>query len=180
VAHLTQYDLREFQALPQVRLRTGFRIGLPFVVVAVAALAVYLGYLDFAVRPEPSVGLFTTVLLVLICGMVLWMNVSMRAGATSLTIDESGLRLAFARGPPDLRPWDNPKFLIRGRRTAGVPGKKGASVPLWSVFGPQGGLSESFIPSGAFEEIVRVSEARGYTLREVRSAQGWVLYRISI
>ncbi len=50
---------------------------------------------------------------------------------------------------------------------------------MWSIYGRFGGLSETFVPKSAFDELVKVAESHGLVLHETRVRTGWFLYTIA-
>lgn len=175
---MARYDLSDFRSLPWVRYLWWFRAG---IILAGTLLGVWIaiGAYQLAAGPgvTPAQGAGVA-MASLIVGLFLALGFMFRTQAVGLTIDMEGIRLDYRRGPPFVRSWKTAGLTIRGRRTDGVNDSVSGGRALWSVYGRFGGLTESFIPLGAYEELLRVSSAHQTSYHEKSGGVGWFLYQI--
>lgn len=177
---MSRYDLLEYRKLPWVRYVRVFRVAFAVFLVAVSVW-VALGVLTQAVNANlDSIKIVGSALIFMILGLFLFVVSAMRPPAISISIDQSGVRLEFRRGPPDLRTWSGRRTKFRGRYTTGASDSISNGHPLWSVYGRFGGLTESFIPGSAFRELVSEAEGHGFRRREWSGRPGWVLYALDV
>jgi hypothetical protein len=175
---MTYYDLEMFRVVPWVRFIRYLRIGSAIFAVVALSLSAYSVFRQAVGPGLDSLDIQGASLIFLILGLMLLYAFLMRPGARSLTIDETGIRLEFRRGPPDVRPWSNPRFRIRGRWTNGVRDGVSRGRPLWSIYGPYGGFSESFVPQTAYNDLVLEAGRHGLRVIERSGRPGWTLYTI--
>ena len=175
---MSRYDLREYHPLTWVKFLTWFRLGFSVFVVVLCASTVYGVYTQATSTKLSVVQLIGAALVFVILGLFGFLMVLVRSPATSLIIDETGVRLEFKRGPPDVRLWIRESTVFRGRYTTGVSDSVSRGNPLWSIYGRLGAIPESFIPGAAFDNLVQAAKSHGFTVRERRGRPGWILYTI--
>ena len=175
---MSQYNLRAYRRLPWVRFVFWFRIAFSVFLAIASAWIVYGIYHQTIDATLSFLNLIGFVLILLILGLFVFVMVAMRPPAVELAIGESGVRLEFERGSPDIRPWSEVRTRFRGRYTGGVSDSISHGQPLWSVYGRFGALSEAFIPKPAFDELISVSKAHGLELNEKSGRPGWTLYSL--
>ncbi|MGA9839095.1 MAG: hypothetical protein WBF81_07475 [Thermoplasmata archaeon] len=173
---MTDYDLREFQKLRWVRFVIWFGIGLRVFVVLFGVWFLYGSYLMFVRGGVSSLALVGIVLISWIWAMFLFLALTWRGQATSITLNQDMISIKFERGGVYARRWESPKLVIRGRKTEGAADFISAGQPLRSVYGRWMGLTESWIPAPAFRDLVEHSRFHGMDYRESRGRAGWVLY----
>jgi hypothetical protein len=175
---MTQYDLSESLDPRWAGVMLGLRIGMGvFAIVLLATTS----YGVFRMAAGPGLDLLHDVgtgLIYFILSLFLLVAIIMRPAATGLLIDETGVRLQFKRGPPDVRLWNDAKLRLVGRRTDGVDDFISRGRPLWSIYGRFGGLTETFIPRAAFDDLVHRSDDLHLVRGEKTGRNGWFLYEI--
>lgn len=174
---MTRYELSEYRKLPWARFMRWFRVGLATFAVILLADSAYGFYHQFTAGTDllHNVG---AGLIFFILAMFLAVAILMRSGADAMTIDETGVRLEYQRGAPVVRSWGSSRPKLRGRRTDGAKDSISRGKPLWSVYGPQGGLSETFIPESAYRELVQTAQRHGLQFTERAGRPDWFLYTI--
>lgn len=175
---MSWYDLREYRTLPWVRTLFWFRVGFSVFVAILLGSTVYGVYKQATAAQLSFPGLIGDGLIFLILGLFTCLLILMRAPATTLLIDEAGIRLEFGRGSPDVRTWSQGKTMFRGRYTGGIADSVSRGRSLWSVYGRFGALRETFIPKAAFDDLVSAAKSHGFTLSERMGRPGWTLYTI--
>jgi hypothetical protein len=98
--------------------------------------------------------------------------------AIELVIDAESVRFSYERGSPGVRLWGAARTSIRERYFPGADDSVPRGQPVWSVYGPAGGFSETFISGTAFEELVSTARAHGHAMSERSGRTGWTLYTI--
>jgi hypothetical protein len=175
---MTQYDLTEFRWVGPIQFNLTFAVGLgTFAIAAITWLTygVYVMTTGGALDPLQLVG---TLGLYIIFAMFLSVALMTRTPAVRLEINDFGVRLAYKRGRPYARNWNESRLTLHGRRKSDVAPSGSSVQPLWSIYGRFGGLTESFIPKVAFEDLVRHAQAHNLRLSERPGHPGWVLYTI--
>lgn len=175
---MTRYDLGEFQSLTWVRAMRWLRMGCATFGVIAAIWVGYGAFLQLKGGRLDSLHIVADALAFFILGCFLFVGLAGRGAASGLVIDGTGVQLIYSRGRPDFREWDDTQIILRGRRTDGVGDSIFRGRALWSIFGRFGGLSETFIPKSAFDELVGLSGSHGLILHESRGRPGWFLYTI--
>lgn len=155
--------------------RAGFGI---FAVVGIGATT-YGVYRQISVSGTSPLQVVGDALVFWILAMFLALAILIRPQAEALIIDAEVVRLEFKGGKTYVREWNRAGIRLKGRRTLGVRDGVSRGRALWSIYGRFGGLSETFIPEAAFNQLVTL--ARGHSLRLVeRSGRpGWSLYTFS-
>lgn len=176
---MTRYDLAEFRSLRWVRFMDRFRLGLRALVVGSGLGVAYNVDLALVVGSLSSARLAAVAGLVLLWGLFAGIAASMRASAAGLVVDDEGITLEYAHGRVDRRSWRDPRIRIRGRRTAGVDDVISQGRPMQSIFGPSGGISESWVPKAALEEIFVKADQLGLLVSEPDGPPGWKRYSIT-
>lgn len=176
---MTSYDLGECRKAAWFRLRGRFRIGLAVFVAVLMAGAVYGVYGMVNAGRFGSMQLVGTGLIFFIIGLFILVVLLMRPPAVKFEIDEAGVRLDFDRGAADVRSWTSARTRIRGRFTTGATDSVSHGQAIWSVYGPFGGFSESFVPGSAFEELRSTAKVHGFVMTERSGRPGWTLYTIA-
>jgi hypothetical protein len=175
---MPSYSLREYRTLPWVRFLLWFRVAFSLFLAVLTAWTAYEVYAQVMGSRFSLDNLTGSILIFLIVGLFAFWMVFMRPPALELAIDETGVRLDYERGTPDTRRWNDALTRFRGRRTDGVSDSISRGKPLCSIYGRLGGLSESFIPAPAFEELVAMANAHGFVLSERSGRPGWTLYSL--
>ena len=175
---MTRYDLNEFRTLRWVRVRGWFGTGLVVFAAAAIAWASYGFYLREEQGGVTSVTLVGVVLGFSILGGMVAIGALLGPQAVGIAIDEAGVRLEFERGGPYSRRWDEPRLKLQGRRTDGVSDFISQGRPRASVYGRFAGLTETFIPPQAFDEMIVLAKRLGFRVSEQRGRPGWVLYTL--
>jgi hypothetical protein len=176
---MTRFDLRESNDFAWPHAVQWFRIGIgafAVVFIAVVTYGLYQLITGHALSQLQAIG---SGLSFWILGMFLLIAVLMRAPAAALVVDELGVRLEFKRGAPYVRLWSDPQLRLKGRRTDGVADSISRGRPRWSLCGRFGGLTESFVPEAAFNELVTAAATHGLHETETLGHPGWLLYTIS-
>ena len=176
---MTSYDLREYRTASWFRLRARFRIGFSVFVAVLVAAAVYGIYGQVSTAKFGSMQVIDAGLVFFILGLFVLVVLLMRPPAIELVVDEAGVRVVFDSGAPDVRPWGSARTRFRGRFTAGANDSVSRGQPVWSVYGPFGGFSESFVPGAAFQEFRSAAKACGFVMTERSGRPGWTLYTIA-
>ncbi len=176
---MTSYNLREYRTALWFRLRAWFRIGFSVFVAVMVAGVVYGIYRQVSAGKFGSMQVIGDGLIFFILGLFLLVVLLMRPPAVEFVVDEVGVRLVFDSGAPDVRPWGSERTRIRGRFTAGANDSISRGQPVWSVYGPYGGLSESFVPGPAFQELRSAAKVHGFVMTESSGPPGWTLYTIA-
>lgn len=177
---MTSYSLREFRTNSWFRFIAWLRIGLAVAMAVLLAGETYGIYVKVTAGRLGSTQVIGTILIFLICGLILSITMFMRPPAVELVISEVGVCLVLDNGVKDFRPWESPRTRIRGRFTAGADDFISRGQPVWSIYGPMGGLSESFIPGPAFEVLLSTAKAHGFYVTETSGHPGWTLYTIAL
>ncbi len=176
---MTRYDLSEYADLGR-SLHRGARWGFGTFALVSLALVSY-GVYQSEVGPGLNlIHLVGIVLVYFILGLFLFIALAFRLPARALEIDDTGFRLEFEHGAPYVRKWNDPRLRITGERTRGAGDSLSRGRPRWSVYGPMGGFSESFIPEAAFDQILRESQRRNFLFAErAQTRPGWYLYTLT-
>jgi hypothetical protein len=175
---MARYDLRDANNFAWVLFQRWFSLGLRVFVVLMGIAIAYDGYHVIAIR-APIIQFVALGFLLWVWSLFAWISFRFRPPASYLTIDESGMRLDYNRGSPDIRSWRDARLRIRGRRTDGVKDSISRGKPLQSVFGPRGGYQESFLPRAALDELFQEAKRHGLGVSERFSRPGWTVYIIS-
>jgi hypothetical protein len=179
IGSMTRYDLREFRRMSWTRGLAWFRVGMAVYLIGFAA---FIGLGIYSLASMGRLNLFAVgfyALMGFTIAVIAWTVSSMRGGASWLVIDSEGIRLEYPRGFADSRAWRDTNFRIRGRRTEGALDDVSRGAGRQSIFGPRGGVSETFIPRAAFVELSLEAKIHGMTIHERPSQPGWIVYEVS-
>ncbi|MFG1529875.1 MAG: hypothetical protein AAFA34_01175 [Thermoplasmata archaeon] len=176
---MTRYDLREYRKALWFRLRAWFRLGFSVFV------AVLLSSTIIGVYQQVSAGKFGLTqaigdgLVLFILALFTFIVLFMPPPAVEMVVDEVGVHLIFDCLAPDVRPWGSARTRIRGRFTSGANDSISRGQPVWSIYGPLGGVSEPFVPYPAFQELLSAAKAHGFVMTETSGHSGWTLFTLA-
>jgi hypothetical protein len=176
---MVEFDLAESNRTRWARGMQWFRVGLAGFALVLGGLFGWGAYEEFRSKELDVAHIVGVVLISFILGMFLYMAAIWRAPATRLTIDQGSIRMDYRRGPPYVLRWDDPDLIIQGRWSQGVHDAISRGRPTFSVYGKNGGFTETFIPEAAYRELVAQSASRRLILAEVPKGAGWTLWSIS-
>jgi hypothetical protein len=141
--------------------------------VASALFFAVMGSVSLYLAPSGSTDLASLAQSIFLFGLgalMILLALRVRDGARRLIVDSTGVRLEFSNGKVESHRWADPKFLLRGRCTRGpIDGPR--EPARWSVWSRAGLYQETWLPPGAFEELVATS--REFGLRLTRHDLGW-------
>jgi hypothetical protein len=175
---VVSYDLRQYAAMPWFKFRRAVRLGMSVGFVLLIIWDVTDVYRQLVDGSGNALGFIGAGVILLILSFLLFVALMMRPPALELTIDDEKVCLEFNRGPPDVRYWKADGVTFRGRYTAGASDLISKNQPIWSLYGRLGGLSESFIPREAFDELQTRARALGFRFTEESGHPGWRLYSL--
>lgn len=172
---MTRYDLSPFRRMPVVRLLNALRWVLRCVTLLVILGLVWSLVTGPALTGERVAGF---ALLFFIFGLGGFAGFASTPQATSLTVGTEGIFLEYGRSSSLVGRWDDPNVVLRGMRTDGVKDYTSRGKPLHSIWGRWKGLTESYIPHEAFEEVLQLAKEHGLRMEEVPIRRGWLRYTL--
>lgn len=156
-----------------------FRVGLGAFAVVLLAIVTRGVYEQAVAGQLDSTRLVGAILIFFIIGLMLFIVAALRSPAVRMVVDVEGLRLVYRSGKPFSQDWNDPGIDLRGRWTLGVRDTISRGKPRYSVYGRLGGLTESFIPEGAFRDLMAWARGRGLHRTDRPGNPGWNLYRLN-